>query len=787
MNAWRGTNMDTLNANLTVRHGKDCAPLICFSHLRWDFVLQRPQHLMNRFSLDRNVYFFEEFILTEHHLPFLEFHSFAGTSVKAVRPRVPDRWSDAERQAGLAGLLGELVQLVGGSPPILWFYTPMMWPIARDVDAAAVVYDCMDELANFRFASPLLGELEHQLMRRADVVFTGGHSLYEAKRLLHDNIHPFPSSVDVRHFQAARRLTITPSDQAQISRPILGFCGVVDERLDLSLIAALSAQRPSWSIVIIGPVAKISKEELPRAPNIHYLGQKEYERLPAYFSGWDAALMPFARNDATRFISPTKTPEYLAAGLPVVSTPIADVVRHYADLAGVFFASDAKSFVDACEASLKLTPMRGEWLKEVDEKLQALSWDDTHRRMSALVEQTIETHLEEPISSAPLKRAREAVKRRRYDYVIVGAGFAGAVLAERLANEGGQRVLVCDRRSHIGGNAYDFYNESGILVHKYGPHIFHTNSEAIFDYLSRFTAWRPYEHKVLAEVGGKLLPIPINRTTINGLYGLDLKDDAAAAAYLATKAEPNVDIQTSKDVVIAQVGLDLYRTFFEGYTRKQWGLDPSQLDKAVTSRIPTRTNTDDRYFQDTFQAMPRDGYTKMFENMLDSANIDLLLDTDYRTIRDRFPAAHIIFTGPIDEFFDFRFGSLPYRSLRFEHMTLDQRRLLPVGVVNFPSQEVAYTRLTEFKHLTGQVHPKTSVCYEFACADGDPYYPIPRPENQELYNQYAQLGRSRADVTFVGRLATYRYYNMDQVIGQALTAFRRFQNKEMIDSGLSVR
>lgn len=242
-------------------------------------MLQRPQHLMQRFSRERNVYFFEEFIPTNHHLPYLEFHSFAGSKVRAVRPRVPDRWSEAERQAGLTELLDDLLELIGRKPPILWFYTPMMFPLARHVAAAAVVYDCMDELANFRFASPLVGELEQELMRRADVVFTGGYSLYEAKRLLHDNIHPFPSAVDVGHFQSARAISDIPDDQAPFARPILGFCGVIDERLDLDLVAALADQRPWWSIVFIGPIAKIAPEELPRAPNIHYLGQKDYARL----------------------------------------------------------------------------------------------------------------------------------------------------------------------------------------------------------------------------------------------------------------------------------------------------------------------------------------------------------------------------------------------------------------------------------------------------------------------------------------------------------------------------
>ncbi len=365
----------------------------------------------------------------------------------------------------------------------------------------------------------------------------------------------------------------------------------------------------------------------------------------------------------------------------------------------------------------------------------------------------------------------------RYDYLIVGAGFAGSVLAERLASQHEARVLLIDRRLHIGGNAYDELDESGILYHKYGPHIFHTNSDQVVEYLSHFTEWRPYEHRVLADVRGQHVPIPINRTTLNKLFGLDLRTDEEAADYLASRAEPVEDIQTSEDVVINAVGRELYETFFRGYTRKQWGLDPSELDKQVTSRIPTRTNTDDRYFGDKFQAMPKDGYTAMFERMTDHPLIDKMLGTDFRDVRNQVEADHIIYTGPIDEFFDFRFGKLPYRSLKFDHKTLDQEQFQAVAVVNYPSEEVPYTRISEYKHLTGQEHPKTSITYEYPAAEGDPYYPIPRPENQELFKRYEALADATGGVTFVGRLATYRYYNMDQIVGQALATFRRMENK----------
>ncbi len=361
------------------------------------------------------------------------------------------------------------------------------------------------------------------------------------------------------------------------------------------------------------------------------------------------------------------------------------------------------------------------------------------------------------------------------DYLVVGAGFAGSVLAERLASQHDARVLVIDKRPHIAGNAYDHHDKAGVLIHQYGPHIFHANSDEIVDYLSQFTRWRPYEHRVLAEVRGQLVPIPINRTTLNQLFGLNLQTDEEAAAYLASRAEPVETIRTSEDVVISAVGRELYELFFQGYTRKQWGLDPSQLDKLVTSRIPTRTNTDDRYFGDKHQIMPADGYTAMFNAMLDHPNIDVLLSTDYKDVVDEVDAGHLIFTGPIDEYFGFRFGKLPYRSLRFEHETVEQEWLQPVAVVNYPSPDVPYTRITESKHLTGQSHPKTSITYEYPSAEGDPYYPIPRPENQELFKKYEALADATPNVTFVGRLATYRYYNMDQIVGQALATFRRMQ------------
>lgn len=358
-----------------------------------------------------------------------------------------------------------------------------------------------------------------------------------------------------------------------------------------------------------------------------------------------------------------------------------------------------------------------------------------------------------------------------YDWIVVGAGFAGSVLAERLASQRGERVLVIDRRPHIAGNAYDHHDAAGILVHQYGPHIFHTNSEAVADYLSQFTRWRDYEHRVLARVDDMLVPIPINLDTINRLYGLDLDSDGMEA-FLAARREVPPEIRSSEDVVVATVGRELYEKFFRGYTRKQWGMDPSELSKAVTARIPTRTNRDDRYFGDSFQKMPADGYTAMFRRMLDHPKIEIALGVDLAEIRGKVAYRRMIFTGPVDEYFGFRLGRLPYRSLQFRHETLDTEWHQPVAVVNYPQTE-RFTRVTEYKHLTGQVHPKTSITYEYPSAEGDPYYPVPRPENEALYQRYQALARSCRDVWFVGRLATYRYYNMDQVVGQALATFRR--------------
>ncbi|MFO0588404.1 MAG: UDP-galactopyranose mutase [Polyangiaceae bacterium] len=354
-----------------------------------------------------------------------------------------------------------------------------------------------------------------------------------------------------------------------------------------------------------------------------------------------------------------------------------------------------------------------------------------------------------------------------FDYLIVGAGLSGSVLAERLARVDGKRVLLCDKRPHIGGNAYDHHDDAGVLVHKYGPHIFHTGSREVFEYLSKFTAWRAYEHRVLASVDGRLVPMPINLDTINQLYGVQLTS-FELERFFESRAEKRDPVKTSEDVILNKVGRELYEKFFRHYTRKQWGLDPSELDASVTSRVPIRTNRDGRYFTDQYQAMPLHGYTRMVERMLDHPNIKVALNTDYRDIKDEIDCEEMIYTGPIDAFFDYRCGKLPYRSLDLRFETHDKPVFQPGAVINYPNEH-AYTRVTEFKYLTGQEHPRTTVVYEYPRGDGDPYYPIPRPENAEIYRKYEALAKKTPRVHFAGRLATYRYYNMDQVVAQALT------------------
>ena len=372
-----------------------------------------------------------------------------------------------------------------------------------------------------------------------------------------------------------------------------------------------------------------------------------------------------------------------------------------------------------------------------------------------------------------------------FDYLVVGAGFAGSIVAERLAATG-HKVLIIDRRPHVAGNAYDAADEHGIVIHQYGPHVFHTNSAEVFQYLSRFTRWRPYEHRVRASVRGMLLPIPINLDTVNRLYGWQL-DGPRLEAYFRQVAEPKEHIRSSEDVIVSKVGRELYELFFRHYTRKQWGLDPSELDSSVTARIPVRTTRDDRYFTDQFQAMPAEGFTAMFTRMLDHPNITVELGVDHAELGSSVRYASVVYSGPIDAFFAYRFGPLPYRSLQFRFENIDQEWAQPVAVINHPTEH-DYTRVTEFKHLTGQRHRRTGLVYEYPCDGGDPYYPVPRQENAALYRKYQALAAATPQVHFVGRLGTYRYYNMDQVAAQALTLAARLNGvarKELLASDLA--
>ncbi len=361
--------------------------LICFSHLRWNFVFQRPQHLMCRFSRDMTVLYWEEPIeIGPNDTAFLQVREAEDApNVRIIVPHLPQGMPEEAREAALKRLLDAHLSALRGRL-VAWYYTPMMLPFSRHLDAEVIVYDAMDELSKFRFAPPMLLDLEQELLARAAIVFTGGSSLYEAKKDRHPNVHCFPSSVDRAHFAKARARQFDPADQEDLPRPRFGFYGVLDERFDTQLLDEVARMRPGWSFVMVGPIVKIAPEDLPQRPNIHYLGSKTYGQLPAYLSGWDVALMPFAMNESTQFISPTKTPEYLAGGRPVVSTPIRDVVRHYGQLEGVKIAGDADGFVAACEKALELSrDPEGGWLAEADLMLSSASWDTTQARMAGLV------------------------------------------------------------------------------------------------------------------------------------------------------------------------------------------------------------------------------------------------------------------------------------------------------------------------------------------------------------------------------------------------------------------
>ena len=377
----------TIADEVQIDGGAPARPLlVCFSHLRWDFVFQRPQHLMSRFASSHDVHVWEEPLFEPAPVaPRVEARRVAANLTVAT-PHLVEGMAEDAVEAALCALLDDY--LGTDRPQVAWYYTPMMLPFSRHLDAECTVYDCMDELANFRFAPPRLLDLEAELFDKADLVFTGGYSLYEAKRSKHPSVHPFPSSVDIAHFAQARAV------QTANERPTLGFYGVLDERFDIDLLAAIADARPQWDFVMVGPIVKISPDELPQRANITYPGAATYDQLPGLLAQWDVALMPFAINDATRFISPTKTPEYLAAGKPVVSTPVRDVIRHYGRLQGVKIAATADEFIAGCEAALELARSGGDWLGEVDQALSSMSWNTTQARMAALIEDAVEANQE---------------------------------------------------------------------------------------------------------------------------------------------------------------------------------------------------------------------------------------------------------------------------------------------------------------------------------------------------------------------------------------------------------
>ncbi|HEX8891377.1 MAG TPA: glycosyltransferase family 1 protein [Pyrinomonadaceae bacterium] len=389
--------------------------LVCLSHLRWDFVYQRPQHLLSRFAKERRVFFFEEPIYMQGrmHLDISE----RECGVTVVVPYLPEEIkTDEAREAALFGMINRLFEEQKITDHILWCYTPMALGWARHLKPAALVYDCMDELSAFKGAPASLKERETELFKRADLVFTGGQSLFEAKRHLHKNIYPFPSSIDAQHFAQARSIKNDPADQEAISHPRLGFFGVIDERMNLELLEAVAKARPHWQLVMIGPVVKIDEADLPRLPNIHYLGSKSYKELPSYLAGWDVALLPFALNESTRFISPTKTPEYLAAGCPVVSTSIRDVVRPYGELGLVHIADTPEEFVAAIEAAMNDSDHASR-IKSVDMFLSQISWDETWGRMAELIEDVIRERYASKITQAPLTARAQAASASAQSFV----------------------------------------------------------------------------------------------------------------------------------------------------------------------------------------------------------------------------------------------------------------------------------------------------------------------------------------------------------------------------------
>jgi len=366
-----------------------------------------------------------------------------------------------------------------------------------------------------------------------------------------------------------------------------------------------------------------------------------------------------------------------------------------------------------------------------------------------------------------------------YDILIVGAGISGLTLAERYSNFLNKKVLVIDKRDHIGGNCYDFYNDIGILVPKYGPHFFHTNSDIVWNYVSQFSEWVEYEHKVLSYVNNKLVPVPVNIHTVNKLFDLNISCTEEMDKFLDNEVEKFTKISNSEESALSRVGLRLYNLLFKNYTKKQWDQDPANLDPLVLNRIPVRNSFDDRYFTDKYQAMPKYGYTKLFEKMILNSNIDLRLETDYFEIKNSIKFKKMFFTGPIDRFFENEISEkLQYRSLRFEFENIDQEFYQSTAQINFPNN-FEYTRITEPKHATKQINQKTTIIKEFPTWEGEGYYPVPNVKNLELYEKYQKLAieAEKNNIYFVGRLATYKYLNMDQAFLISLDLFNKLESQ----------
>jgi UDP-galactopyranose mutase len=356
-----------------------------------------------------------------------------------------------------------------------------------------------------------------------------------------------------------------------------------------------------------------------------------------------------------------------------------------------------------------------------------------------------------------------------FKYVVVGAGLAGLTMAERIASQLNEKVLVIEKRGHIGGNIYDSYNDDGILVQNYGPHTFHTNDKEVFDYVCQFTEWHDYQHRVMSYVDGNFVPMPISIETVNKLYNMDLSADEFDE-FIASKKIPIENIETSEDVVLSQGGTEIYEKFFKGFTIKQWGVSPAELDRSVISRIPFRKNRDTRYFSDRYQGNPKHGFTRMCEAMINNPNIKVMLNTDYKEVIEGLEYNTLIYTGPIDYYFDYCFGELLYRSVRMEFETHDCESYQPAPSTRYP-QDYDYTRITEFKKMTGQICEKTTILKEYPCFGGEPYYPYPTKEWKDLAQKYREKAAQEKNTIFLGRLAEYKYYDMDDVVRKALDCF----------------